>query len=334
MSKVTTISIDIAKTVFHLCLFDSRGRVVGRRKLSRGKLAQFLAKHPSCVVLMEACGSAHYWARQCQRYGHEAKLIAPQFVKPYRKSQKNDANDAEAIGVAGQQPTMRFVGIKSVDQQAMQQLHRVRELVKSHRTALSNQLRGLLYESGIAVSRGVARLRSALPEILADGANELTPIQRELLAESYERLVDLDDRLGRITKRLERLARADDQARRLVKELDGVGPLSATALLSAIADPRQFARGRQVSAWLGLVPRQWSTGGRAVLGSITKAGHKELRQLLIHGARSVIRHLGDKQDRQSQWLRQLVARAGVNKAAVALANKNARMAWAVLMKAA
>lgn len=334
MIKVTTISIDIAKNVFHLCLFGRRGEVLGREKLSRVKLPAYLAKHQRCLVLMEACGGAHYWARECQGYGHEVKLIAPQFVKPYRKSQKNDHHDAEAIGIAGQQPTMRFVGIKRVEQQAMQQLHRVREQVKGQRTALSNQLRGMLYESGIVISRGIVALRRSLPEILEDGSNELTPIQRELLASSYDRLVSLDAELKRLTQWIEQQAAKDERARRLVKELDGIGPLSATALLAAIADPGQFSGGRQVSAWLGLVPRQWSTGGRTVLGSITKAGHRQLRALLIHGARSVISHLGDKSDDQSQWLRRLVSRAGVNKAAVALANKNARMAWAVLMKAA
>lgn len=332
MKELTTISIDTAKDVFHLCLFDQRGKVIGRQRLRRNKLSAWIARQLPCQIYLEACGGSHYWGRTFEAQGHRVGLIAPQFVKPFRKSGKNDAHDAEAAGIAGQQASMRFVGIKNVEQQAQQQMHRMRERLKRQRLALVNQQRGFLLESGIVIAKSLVAFRRQAPEILEDGDNGLTGLQRQILADAWAELRELDQRLSAYTAQIKREARNDERARVLQDELPGVGPLTATALLCGVADPRVFHNGRQFSAWLGLVPRQFTTGGKPRLGAIHKRGSIYMRQLLIHGARSVIRHLGDKQDRLSCWLRALVERRGKNKAAVALANKTARQAWVLMCR--
>lgn len=329
-----TFAIDVAKEVFQVTVFGTRGQVEKRKRLSRAKLTAYMAQQAPSRVVMESCGGAHHWARTMQSLGHRVFLIPPQYVKPYRIGQKNDGNDADAIGVSSMVSTMRFVGVKSIEQQELQAVHRWRERIKTNRLQVVNQMRGLLTEFGIVMGKSLATFRRRIPEIVEDGENALTPRMRAMALEAYEELCRYDARLVELDREIEQLSRQDKRAKRLCQELSGVGPLSATALLCAVADPKAFKRGRQFAGYLGLVPRQYSTGDRIIHLGIKKGGQSYLRQLLIHGARSVIRHLGDKQDAQSRWLRELIARRGKNKAAVALANKNARHAWAILAQMA
>ncbi|HKN20826.1 MAG TPA: IS110 family transposase [Terracidiphilus sp.] len=329
--KVKTIGIDLAKETFGLHGVDGRGRVVVHKRVTRKHLVGFLVKLEPCLVGMEACGSAHYWAREIEKLGHTVRLMSPQFVVPYRKGNKNDPNDAEAICEAVTRPSMRFVPIKCEEQQDLQALHRVREQLIKNRTALANQIRGLLRERGIVVAQAIARLRRALPLILEDVSNGLSGVMRELLGEMAERLRMLDDCLRPYDQRIERLCQQDERCRRLVK-VEGVGPLVATALVAAIGNARQFKSGRELSAWLGLVPRQHSSGQRTVLLGISKRGDRYLRTLLIHGARAAARVAERKRDARSIWLSRLKLRGGPNVAAVALANKNARVMWALLAR--
>lgn len=329
MNDITAVSIDTAKNTFYVVGFSTTGHVVGRRKLGRAALKRWLVKQQPLTIYMEACGGSHEWGRSLKEQGHTVKLIAPQFVKPFRQGEKNDWNDALAIGIAGCQPTMRFVAVKSAEQQAIQALHRVRTRVQHDRVACANQLRGLLYEYGVVLPKSIQVLRERVPEVLESG--NLPGVMAELVLDLLEELRTLDERLKQYTKRVEQQAKADPTARHLMK-LRGIGPLTASALSADVADARVFRNGRQLSAYLGLVPRQFSTGGKNRLGKITKRGDAYLRQLLIHGARSVISHLGDKQDRISCWLRELIARRGKNKAIVALANKQARWAWAMMVE--
>lgn len=330
MKDISAVAVDTSKQSFYLAGFNAGGEVVGRRKLGRAGFQKWLVKHPRVQIYMEACGGAHYWGRYAQDCGHEVNLIAPQFVKPYRMGEKNDWNDAIAIGVAGRQGTMRYVGLKGEEQQVMQALHRVRSRVQRDRVALANQIRGLLGEHGIVVGKSIGVLKRRLPEVISDG--DLPGLLRALFGELYEELLELDAKLERHTRRVERLAKVEAMSVELMK-ISGIGPITATALVSEIADARVFRNGRQMSAYIGLVPRQYTTGGQVRLGSITKRGNPYLRKLLIHGARTVIRHLGDKQDRTSCWVRRLIERRGQNKATVALANKQARWAWAVMTQA-
>jgi transposase len=329
-----TIGIDTAKDVFHLVLAESAGRPVRKVKLKRNKLAAFMANQPVSTVFLESCAGSHHWARRFSEQGHRVEQIAPQFVKRYRDGDKNDFNDGQACIEAGLRPTVRSVGTKSVEQQELQSLQRARTLALRQRNALGNQLRAMLVEFGIVVARSIAALRRRIPEVLEDGANELTEGTRQLVAEEFERWKALAERAEQLKGRIERASHVDETMKRLQAELIGVGPLSAVALWTAVADPRAFAQGRQFAAYIGLVPRQYTTGDRPRLLGIRKGGQRELRALLIHGARAAIRHLGEKTDPKSQWLRALVERRGKNRAAVALANKNARQAWAILCQAA
>lgn len=278
---------------------------------------------------MEACASAHYWARELLRLGHTVKLIAPQFVKPYVKGNKNDANDAEAICEAVSRPSMRFVAIKTVEQQDIQAVHRVRSEVVQQRTAKVNQIRGLLGENGIVVPPRIETLRRALPHFVEKTDTGLTECFRRLLEGLREDLVRLDERVGALDATIKALANQHAATRRLL-QLRGVGPITATALLAAIGDGSLFKRGRDASAWCGLTPGQHSSGGKEKLLGISKRGDAYLRTLLIHGARSVIKSAGDKTDRLSLWIQALCTRRNKNVAAVALANKTMRMAWALL----
>jgi len=327
---IAVIGIDLAKRSFHLCGMDGQGRRVFSKQVSRAKLAQELANRPPCRVAMEACGSAHYWARLFQSYGHEVKLMAPQFVKPFVKTNKNDAADAEAIAEAAQRPTMRFVPIKSVEQQDLQAIHRMRRQAVEQRTAQVNQIRGLLAEYGVTIPQGRAHVRPGLAEILEDAENGLSALFRASLQELAEALHHLDERVKHYDAQIAALARASEPAQRLMT-IPGIGPLVATALIAAIgSDPRLFHNGRGLAAFLGLVPRQHSTGGRDRLLGISKRGDTYLRQLLIHGARTVIRWVERKTDALSRWAQTLLTRRHTNIATVALANKLARIAYAVL----
>ncbi len=327
--NTTTLGIDIAKNVFQLHGTDAHGKVALKRRLRRNQLLSYMQQLPACLVGMEACAGAHYWARKFQSYGHTVKLIAPQYVKPYVKTNKNDYNDAEAINEAVTRPNMRFVGIKANWQQDIQALHRVRSRLMQLRTALVNQIRGLLQEYGVVFPRQISQLRRGLPVILADTENELSEQARALFAGLYEEFEAVDRRISEQDKQLLAIHKASELCQRL-GEVEGIGPLTATAFVAALGDAGMFRRGRECSAWLGLVPRQFSSGGKTVLGGISKRGDRYLRTNLIHGARSVLARAEGKMDARSVWLMQLKARVGMNKACVALANKNARILWALM----
>ena len=329
--KITTIGLDIAKSVFHLFAVNQTGRFVKKKQLKRKQVLAYMANLEPCLIAMEACGGANYWAREFIALGHQVKLIAPQYVKPYVKGNKNDYNDAEAIAEAAQRPNMRFVPIKSVEQQDVQNFHRQRERIKKERTALVNQVRGLLAEYGVVINKGVAAVRKRLPEILEDAENGLTTRSRELFAELLEELQVLDQRFEQCGQRIASLNQENDVCRRL-DEILGIGPITASATYAAAGDGKDFVNGRHFSAWLGLVPGQHSSGGKAVLLGISKRGNAYLRTLFIHGARAVLRHSANKTDRFSRWAQAVLERGGYNKACVAVANKIARMAWVIMAK--
>jgi transposase len=329
--NITTVGLDIAKSIFHVFGVNKAGQPVQKKQLKRKQVLRYFANLKPCLVAMEACGGAQYWAREIRAFGHEVKLIAPQYVKPYVKGNKNDYNDAEAIAEAAQRPNMRFVPPKSVEQQDIQNFHRQRERLKKERTALVNQTRGLLAEYGVVIPKGVAALRRALPLILEDAENALSGLSRELFAESLEDLRGLEERLTHCERRIEAMNQGNAVCRRLDGIL-GIGPITASATYAAVGDGKEFTNGRHYSAWLGLVPGQHSSGGKALLLGISKRGNRYLRQLYIHGARSVLRHSATKQDRLSRWAQSVLARRGHNKACVAVANKLARMAWVVMAK--
>lgn len=325
--NITRVGIDLAKTVFQVHGVDERGKTVLRKQLKRAQLLEFFANLQGCRIGMEACASAHHWARKLTALRHEVKLIAPQLVKPYVKSNKNDRNDAEAICEALGRPNMRFVPIKSPEQQALLALHRVREGLVAARTAQVNQIRGLLAEFGLVMPQGVAKMRARVPSILEDATNELPGLMRELLAGCYEEFQRLDAQVHELEARIVRWHR-DNEASQWLAQVPGVGPITATAYVATLGDAKAFKSGRQAAAWLGIVPRQHSTGGKQQLLGISKRGDAYLRKLLIHGAQSVLRHL--KHEQADSWLGQLAKRRHRNVAAVALANKNARILWALL----
>jgi transposase len=329
MNEITLLAIDLAKQVFQLHGVDARGVCVLRRQVRRAQLLRLIAQVPPCTLAMEACGGAHEWGRRFKRLGHEVKLIAPQFVKPFVKGNKTDRNDAEAICEAAQRPGMRFVALKSVEQQQVLAVHRLRSAVVKTRTALANQLRGLLAEFGLVVPQGLHRLRRELPALLEDADNTLPPLLREELAMQNQRLRELDAEVQRLTERIEQQACADERTRMLMQRR-GVGPLIASAFAAELGDPQAFKNGRQVAAWLGLVPRQHSSGGKPILLGISKRGDAYLRTLLIHGARAALRTASRHPDTTSQWALSVKARRGAHKATVALANKMARQLWAQL----
>jgi transposase len=328
--NIKRIGLDLAKQVFQLHAVDHHERVVLRKTLRRSQMLTFFTRLEPCIIGIEACGSSHYWARELTRLGHSVRIIAPQFVKPYLKGNKNDANDAEAICEAISRPGMRYVALKSEAQQSMQAEHRVRARLIRDRTALSNEIRGILAEFGLVLPVGLSALRRALPEILSSQEHWDNRFIR-LLCELAEELQGLDERLNRYDQRLKQLAQEDARIRRL-QEINGIGPVTASALVAAVGDAGQFKNGREMAAWLGLVPRQHSSGGKARLGHISKRGDSYLRTLLIHGARAVLNTCGHKEDRRSQWLQSLAERRNRNVATVAMANKNARIAWAILSR--
>jgi transposase len=329
--KITRIGIDLAKNVFQVHGVDHHGKTVLQKQLSRAKVGAFFAGLSPCLIGMEACAGAHYWARELAKHGHNVRLIAAQFVRPYRKNGKNDKNDAEAICEAVGRPNMRFVPVKSLEQQAVLTVHRVRSLRVAERTALVNQLRGLLGEYGIVMARSIARLRRELPAILEDADNNLPDLARIVFAELRLRLLALDRQITDYDRRIEQLAAQSEPAQRLMK-LDGIGPLTATAIVASIQDGKCFKNGRQFTAWLGLTPRQHSSGGKARLGGISKRGDVYLRTLLIHGSRSVLLRTHQRTDAKSRWVEALKARSCNNVAAVALAAKHARIIGAMLAR--
>jgi transposase len=329
--KINRVALDLAKNVIQVHAADAAGHPVMRKPLRRAQLLPFFRDLPPCEVGMEACASAHHWGRQLQAMGHRVQLLPPQYVKPFLLGQKNDANDAAAICAAMSHPQIPRVTVKTIAQQDMQALHRIRAMRMKYRTALINQTRGLLAEYGIVVAVSPAALRKAIPELLEDADNGLSFDFRQLLAELYDDLVAIDKRVAELTQRIERIVRASDDGKRLL-EVRGFGPLTVSALIANVGNARQFRSGRQMSAFFGLVPRQHSSGGKTRLLGIHKRGDSYLRGLLIHGARSVLRTAADKPDDRSRWLMNLAARRHRNIAIVAQANKNVRIAWAILTR--
>ena len=331
MNKLSRVGIDLAKNVFQLHGVDRHGKAVWRRRLTRANWLKVLMDkvEPGCTIGMEACTGAHHWARHLQARGFTVKLIAPQFVKPYVKSNKNDANDAEAICEAMSRPSMRFVAVKTVEQQDIQAAHRIRSELLGQRTSKANQIRGLVAEYGLVAPQHLVRLRAAVPDWLEDAENGLTSQFRRLLNDLWDDLKRFDQRIAGLDRDVTSMAQNAPVAKRL-QQLRGVGPLIATALVAAVGDAEQFANGRQMAASLGLTPKQHSSGGKERLLGISKRGDSYLRSILIHGARSVIRTAKHKDDRLSQWVTSLAARRRPNVAAAALANKTARIAWAML----
>lgn len=336
--KVTTIGLDLAKTVFQAHGVDERGRRVFNRQIKRAQLIEFFANLPPCVVGMEACASAHYWARRLQQLGHTVRLMAPQLVKPYVKTNKHDAADAEAICEAVMRPNMRFVPIKSPEQQEVMALHALRAGAMKARNALSNRLRGLLMEFGVFIPKGLTHVCKQVPQALDDADNELPAVLRVALRAEYDQMKVLHEHIERMQQLLGQWHQASAPSRQL-QCIAGIGTLTASALVASMGDAREFANARQASAWAGIVPRQDSSGGKTRLLGISKRGDSYVRTLLIHGARSVLCALKAKVARlgscatlsgQEKWLFELMQRRNANVAAVALANKNMRIAWALL----
>lgn len=327
--EITTIGIDLSKNVFQIHGVDHRGKTALKKQLKREQMLPYFANFPICLIGIEACGSAHYWARKLTALGHTVKLIAPQFVKPYVKTNKNDAADAEAICEAVSRPNMRFVPIKNGEQQAILAQHRARQGFVKARTAQANQIRGLLAEYGIVIPKGIVHIGKRLPEILEDGENELPGIFRQLIDRLGSNLKELDRQVKELEVQIQIWHRNSVDSKKLA-QIPGIGPISASALVASIGDAKNFKDGRQLAAWLGLVPRQHSTGGKPTLLGISKRGDCYLRTLLIHGARSVVRVVEQQANHANQWLVGLMRRRNKNVAAVALANKNARIIWALL----
>jgi transposase len=327
--KITTAGIDLAKNLQQVYGVDERGKAVLKKQLKRSQVFSFFVNLRPCLIGMEACGSAHHWARKLQKLGYTVKLMAPQFVKPYVKTNKNDVADAEAICEAVSRPNMRFVPIKNAEQQAVLALHRARQGFVRARTAQANQIRGLLGEYGIVIPQGICHISKRLPGILEDGESDLPGMFRQLLQRLGEHLKELDRQVGELELQIQLWHREHDASRTLA-QIPGIGPITASALVASIGDAKSFKNGRQLAAWLGLVPRQHSTGGKSTLLGISKRGDTYLRMLLIHGARSVIRVAERKVGYAESWLARLIGRRHPNIAAVALANKNARIVWALL----
>jgi transposase len=332
MSDISVLAIDLAKASFQVHGNDKKGNCVLKRTLKREQLKGFIELQKKCVIAMEACGSAHYWAKVFQDMGHEVRLIAPQFVKPFVTGNKNDKVDAKAIAEAAVRPSMRFVAVKSAEQLDVQAMHRVRRRYIRDRTALANEIRGFLFEHGIVIAKSLSILKTTLNEIVKDDCYPDLPGNfKSTLADLSEELESLEKRVSKLEKRLEEYAKSNETCKRL-QSIPGVGLITSTAIVSSVADPKQFKNGRHFAAWAGLVPRHSGTGGAKnnKLGGISKRGDAYLRQLLVHGSRSVIQRIDRREDAGAAWIKRIRDKGGWNKACVALANKNARIIWALL----
>jgi transposase len=326
--NITRIGIDIAKEVFQIHGVDTQGKTLLKKQIRRNDMLKFFVNLQPCLIGMEACGGAHYWARELGKLGHTVKLMSPQFVKPYVKTNKNDMADAEAICEAVARPTMRFVSVKTVDQQAILSIHRARQGFVKARTAQANQIRGLLMELGIVIPQGIHVVIKRMPEILENADNGIPSLQRQLLQRLIDHLKELDHQVDELETQINRWHKENESSQKLAA-IPGVGPITASALVATIGNALDFKNGRQLAAWLGLVPKQNSSGGKQNLLGISKRGDSYLRTLLIHGSRSVIRYA---ETSDNKWLMSLSGRRNKNVVAVALANKNARVAWALLAK--
>jgi transposase len=326
--NIKVLGVDLAKNVFQLHGTDAKGKRLLRKRLSRTKFMEFIANLPPCIIGIEASGGAHYWGRYFKSHGHKVRMMAPQFIKPYVKSNKNDHNDAEGIAEACTRPHMRFVSVKTLEQQDVLMLHRARELAIKQRTAQANQIRSFLNEYGVTMAKGINNIKQVV-EIVDANQTKLTSIISELILNLYEQFKIYDAQVEKFDKKLERLARKNPLCKEIQK-IDGVGPLTASAIVATVGDPKVFKNGRELSASLGLTPKQHSSGERVVLGGISKKGDRYVRKLLIHGARAAVKVCENKKDKLSIWIADKKNRCGYNKATVALANKNARMIWAIL----
>jgi transposase len=330
MEKITLLGVDLAKEKIQIYAEDSKGKKVFNKQIKRTSFLNTIAQLPICSIAMEACSSASYWGRELEKLGHKVILIAPQYVKPYVKTNKNDAADAEAIAEASRRPNMRFVPIKQTWQQDIQALHRVRERLVSNRTSLSNEMRGLLTEYGIFIPKGFHSLRKNISLILEEAENELSGMMRRLILDMYLEFKQLTLRIEKFDAELENIASENDVCKRLEK-IPGVGTKTSTAILYTLGNnAHHFKNGRQFSAYLGLVPRQHSSGGKNILLGISKRGDCYVRKLLVHGARSVVSSHKIREDKRSKWILKKKLERGTNRASVALANKNARIIWALV----
>ena len=326
--NISVLGIDLAKNVFQVHGTNTHGKAILKKRLSRSALIEFMSTCIPCIVGIEACTGAHYWARTFQAMGHTVKMMAPQFVKPYVMSNKNDANDAKGIGEAVTRPTMKFVPIKTIEQQNVLLLHRARELLIKQRTSQANQIRGLLAEYGVVITKGINHIRQ-LPEILSLNSDKLNDISCKIFLRLFEQFKVLDEQLKSYDKDILQHTESNQLCEEILK-IDGVGTLGASAIVATIGDAKLFKNGREVAAWLGLTPKQHSSGNKIRLGGITKRGDRYVRTLLIHGARAALKYCDNKSDSKSLWSSDKKKRCGFNKAAVALANKNARIIWAIL----
>ena len=329
MTDHSLVSIDLAKTVFQVCQFSDGNKILSNKKVSRKKLSQQIAQLLPTTIAMEACYSAHYWGRTFEQYGHTVKLVPAQHVKPFVRGSKNDANDAVAIGEASRRPNMKFVPVKTTEQQDIQSLHKIRDRFVGHRTRISNQTRGLLSEYGLVARPGFKALKALIQKALE--SDTLSGLFKEELASIYEEFMDLSERLERINNKLKVIADQHPLCR-LLMTIPGIGFVNATALFAAIGDGRQFETARDFAVWMGLTPQQYSSGTKSFTGKITKRGNRYLRKQLVHGARALMYKTKGKDDKLSVWINDIRERRGAHKACVALAHKLARIIWAVLSK--
>jgi len=326
--KITTIGLDIAKRFFHVVCCNEQGRLVKKKMLSRTQVLAFFHSQPPCLVALEACATSHYWAREIKQCGHRVKLIPPQHVKAFLMGNKNDYNDALAIAIAAKQPHIKSIGIKTIEQQDNQAQHKARELAVRQRTALCNQIRGLIAEYGLILRQGVNTIRKQLPLLLADENKQLSGTFKTVLTQLNAQLEALDKSIEQFDKSIIGTVKNNAICQRL-ETIPGFGPMVSSAYFNEVGNGAHYRRGRDVSASLGLVPRQHSSGGKDTLLGISKRGNRYLRCLLIQGAKAVVSRAGTKDDRLSQWINHLVETRGHNRACVAYANKMARMAWAM-----
>ncbi|WP_410170529.1 IS110 family RNA-guided transposase [Aurantimonas coralicida] len=328
MNGIKVLGIDLGKDICSVVGLDGAGNVLLRRRMRRDSIMKLTVRMPACVMAMEACCGAHHLGRQFREQGHEVRLMSPEYVRPYVKANKNDDRDAEAIAEAATRPTMRFVDLKSDEQLDMQSLHRARDRLVGERTALINQLRAILVERGIVIAKGRSKLERQLEHLLA-GEMAISGRIRRLIEDMRDEWRDLDERIGALDAEFASLSRTDESMK-LLSTIPGIGPLNATAFVASVGQAETFRRGRDLAAWLGLVPRQMTTGGKPKLLGITKRGNGYLRRMLIHGARAALPSLAKGETRLGEWLRGLLSRAHINTVIVALAAKMARIIWAVL----
>lgn len=329
MQSINVLGIDLAKNVFQLCGVNAQGKVVLEKRIRRAQLLRETANFKVGFIALEACSGAHFWAREFTKQGHQVKLVAPQHVKPFVRTNKNDRNDAQAITEASQRPNIHFVAVKNIERQDIQSVHRIRERVMADRISLTNEIRGLLHEYGFVFPLTIGVLKKEMVKLFE--CEQLTVLFRRLVRRTYDRLIFLETELKYLDRELDEIFESNEVCRRLEK-IEGVGRMTATAIYAAVVDANAYKNGRQFSAWLGLVPKQNSSGGTVRLGGISKRGDSYLRTLLVHGGRSVVGWASKKKDKRSLWALEKHENRGFNKACVAVANKNARIIWALMAK--